>query len=380
MQQRTRTVLILAAAQAACLAAGLWVHQQLERAVAASERGTGASSATPSRQQTLAVHGLTFCWIAGLQGLAGWLLMTRVQGEQDKLQKSSLEESLIRSRELVRTRDAVIFGLAKLAESRDPDTGHHLERIALYSTRLSSALRRHPKFRRTVTTSFVRSIGISSALHDIGKVGVEDSILLKPGPLTPEERLRIEQHTGYGGDCIRQIQQRIGDPTFLEMAREIAMHHHERWDGSGYPDGIAGEQIPLAARIVAIADVYDALSVRRVYKAPFPHETCVDRIRQDAGRHFDPNLVEVFLSIQTQFREIAERFSAIDSALSAGKSGPDPRVRDHAELCMSEADERLLRATMGDILEPAASSRTAGASVSLASPDLIRIAAPSKSS
>jgi HD-GYP domain-containing protein (c-di-GMP phosphodiesterase class II) len=357
MPQKTRTILTLAAAQAVCLAAGLWIHQQLERAVAVSEEG---APAVMSRQQGLAVHALTFCWIGGLQGLVCWLLMTRVQGEQDELQRCSLEESLIRSRELVRTRDAVIFGLAKLAESRDPDTGHHLERIALYSTRLASALRRHPKFRRTVTTSFVRSIGISSALHDIGKVGVEDSILLKPGPLTPDERVRIEQHTGYGGDCIRQIQQRIGDPTFLEMAREIALHHHERWDGSGYPGGLAGEQIPLAARIVAIADVYDALSVRRVYKAPFPHEACVERIRQDADRHFDPDLVEVFLSMQSQFREIAERFCAIDGALASGKPGPDPRARDHAELCMSEDDERLLRTTMGDILEPAAAMRPSG--------------------
>lgn len=349
MQQKTRTILILAAAQAGCLAAGLWIHQQLEQAVATTEEGAPGML---SSQQRLAVHGLTFFWIAGLQGLVSWLLMTRVQGEQDKLQRSSLEESLLRARELVRTRDAVIFGLAKLAESRDPDTGHHLERIALYSTRLASALRRHPRFRRTVTTSFIRSIGISSALHDIGKVGVEDSILLKPGPLTPDERLRIEQHTGYGGDCIRQIQQRIGDPTFLEMAREIAMHHHERWDGSGYPDGLAGEQIPLAARIVAVADVYDALSVRRVYKAPFPHEACVERIRQDSGRHFDPDLVEVFLSIQGQFREIAARFSAIDEGPASAKDGPDPRTRDHAELRMTDDDERLLRATLGEIPGP----------------------------
>jgi hypothetical protein len=308
----------------------------------------GTPSAPDSADQR-AVHLLTFCWIAGLQGLASWLLLTRMQGEQDREKNRSLEESLIRARDLVRTRDAVIFGLAKLAESRDPETGHHLERIALYSTRLASALRRHPRFHRIATTSFVRSIGISSALHDIGKVGVEDSILLKPGPLTTEERKRIEEHTGYGGDCIRQIQQRIGDPAFLEMAREIALHHHERWDGTGYPDGLSREQIPLAARIVAIADVYDALSVRRVYKAPFPHEACVAKIRSESGKHFDPDLVEVFLSIQSQFREIADRFVAIDRPSVAGRRDAAARARDHVELRMTEDEEQLLRDTLAPI-------------------------------
>jgi HD-GYP domain-containing protein (c-di-GMP phosphodiesterase class II) len=357
MPQRTKTVLILAAGQAACLAAGLWIQQRLLSAVSAQRAGSwagsvadpGSTSSAPNTANALAVHVLTFSWISGLQGLASWLLLTRLQGEQDREKSRSREESLIRARDLVRTRDAVIFGLAKLAESRDPETGHHLERIALYSTRLASALRRHHKYQRVVTTSFVRSIGISSALHDIGKVGVEDAILLKPGTLTPEERKCIEQHTGYGGECIRQIQQRIGDPTFLEMAREIASHHHERWDGSGYPDGLSGEQIPLAARIVAIADVYDALSVRRVYKAPFPHEACVAKIRNEAGRHFDPDLVDVFLSIQSQFREIAERFVALDRHSDASRRNTAARARDHVESRMTDNEERLLCATLAAI-------------------------------
>jgi HD-GYP domain-containing protein (c-di-GMP phosphodiesterase class II) len=348
-------VLILAAGQAVCLAAGIWIQQRLLSAVSPSAAESEGASVTAPRDtsrgsisaERAAVHLLSFCWIAGLQGLASWLLLTRLQGEQDREKNRSLEESLIRARDLVRTRDAVIFGLAKLAESRDPDTGHHLERIALYSTRLASALRRHHRYHRIVTTSFVRTIGISSALHDIGKVGVEDSILLKPGPLTPEERKRIEEHTGYGEGCIRQIQQRIGDPTFLEMAREIAMHHHERWDGTGYPEGLSREQIPLAARIVAIADVYDALSVRRVYKAPFPHEACVAKIRSEAGRQFDPDLVEVFLSIQSQFREIAERFVAVDRHSPSGDR--DSAARNHVESRMSDDEEQLLRQTLGSM-------------------------------
>jgi HD-GYP domain-containing protein (c-di-GMP phosphodiesterase class II) len=356
MQQKTKTVLILAAGQAACLAAGIWIQQCLLSAVTARRADSGMATTAPSTGTSstaraanlLAVHLLTFSWIAGLQGLASWLLLTRMQGEQDREKNRSVEESLRRARELVRTRDAVIFGLAKLAESRDPDTGHHLERIALYSTRLASALRRHPKYHRIVTTSFVRSIGISSALHDIGKVGVEDSILLKPGPLTAEERKRIEGHTGYGGDCIRQIQQRIGDPTFLEMACEIALHHHERWDGTGYPDGLCREQIPLAARIVSIADVYDALSVRRVYKAPLPHEACVAKIRSEAGKHFDPDLVDVFLSIQSQFSEIADRFVAIDRNSVPSRRDTAARARDHVDVRMTDDEERLLRQTLAE--------------------------------
>jgi putative two-component system response regulator len=292
-----------------------------------------------SGENRLAAHALAYLWIVGLQGGVAWLVMSRMHGEQDRLHTQSQEESLLRAREVLRTRDAVIFGLAKLAESRDPDTGHHLERIALYSTRLAAAMRRHPKFRHVITRSFVNSIGIGSALHDIGKVGVEDAVLLKPGPLTSDEYRRIQQHTVLGGECIRQIQRRVGDPMFLELSREIAMHHHEKWDGSGYPQGLAGEEIPLAARIVAIADVYDALSVRRVYKDPYPHEVCVEKIRKDAGRHFDPDLVEVFLAIQHQFEEIAARFAVFEADfLQQDRTSPAAEARNFAEMRLGSED------------------------------------------
>jgi HD-GYP domain-containing protein (c-di-GMP phosphodiesterase class II) len=339
MQQRTRTIAVLAVTQALCLAAGLWIQHQFLSALARSERDTASvAQATGgeyevSDENRLAAHALAYLWIVGLQGGAAWLVMSRMHGEQERLQTQSQEESLLRAREVLRTRDAVIFGLAKLAESRDPDTGHHLERIALYSTRLAAAMRRHPKFRQLVTRSFVNSIGIGSALHDIGKVGVEDAVLLKPGPLTSDEYRRIQQHTVLGGECIRQIQRRVGDPMFLELSREIAMYHHEKWDGSGYPQGLAGEEIPLAARIVAIADVYDALSVRRVYKDPYPHEVCVEKIRKDAGRHFDPDLVEVFLAIQHQFHEIAARFAVFESDfLQQDRTSPAAEARNFAEM------------------------------------------------
>jgi putative two-component system response regulator len=212
-------------------------------------------------------------------------------------------------------------------------------------------MRRHPKFRNLITRSFVNSIGIGSALHDIGKVGVEDAVLLKPGPLTSDEYRRIQQHTVLGGECIRQIQRRVGDPMFLELSREIAMHHHEKWDGSGYPQGLAGEEIPLAARIVAIADVYDALSVRRVYKDPYPHEVCVEKIRKDAGRHFDPDLVEVFLAIQHQFEEIAARFAVFEADfMQQDRSSPAAEARNFAEMrAGTESQADLLELGAGEL-------------------------------
>ena len=215
--------------------------------------------------------------------------------------------SLQRYGDLLRTRDAVIFGLAKLAESRDPDTGNHLERIAVYSTRLATVLRRNPRYRRQLTPAFVKLIGISSALHDIGKVGIEDSILLKPGQFEEQERLVMQMHVAIGGKCIREIESQLGRSNFLQMAREIAFCHHERWDGSGYPKGLAGEEIPLAARIVAVADVYDALATKRVYKAAFPHAKCVEMIRAEAGKQFDPAVVDAFLEVEAEFRAIAQR-------------------------------------------------------------------------
>lgn len=350
MQQRSKTILVLGASQAVCLAAGLWIQQSVLAAMEAAQLRQPAAEHTTSEvpvMNRVAIHAMSFVWIIGMQVGAAWLVFSRMHGEQQRLQSQSQEESLLRAREVLRTRDAVIFGLAKLAESRDPDTGHHLERIALYSTRLATAMRRHPKFRSVVTRSFVHSIGISSALHDIGKVGVEDAILLKPGPLTPEEYVRIQLHTELGGECIRQIQRRVGDPMFLELAREIAMHHHERWDGRGYPHGLAGEDIPLAARIVAIADVYDALSVRRVYKDPYPHDVCVEKIRKDAGEHFDPDIVDVFLSIQDQFQEISQRFAVIEAELDTRSTGPHGDTRSFAELSMSDEQLQLLQRTLG---------------------------------
>lgn len=252
---------------------------------------------------------LAFAWTCTMFGIATYMVGTRINETFSTEKKQTDTEALQKERSLVRTQDAVIFGLAKLAESRDPDTGLHLERISLYATTLAQALRHHPRYSQVVNGEFVRLIGTSSALHDIGKVGIEDKVLLKPGVLNESERAEIQKHAMIGADCLSKIEHRLGASNFLQMAREIAQSHHECWDGSGYPDGLTGTQIPLSARIVAIADVYDALATRRVYKPDLPHEACVGYIERGAGTQFDPVLVAIFLEVHQQFRRIAEQNS-----------------------------------------------------------------------
>lgn len=313
------TLWSLILAQVLCLAIGLWVHEGFVVSILEHEQahsGSGPSASSESASAVSQIEGvlptmrwIALVWIGGLQTALAYLILSRAFLQSSETQTRSAELSLQRDNDLLRTRNAVIFGLAKLAEARDPDTGYHLEKIACYSTILAKALRRSPRYRSQVTPVFIRQIGISSALHDIGKVGVEDAVLLKPGQLTKEERSRMQKHAEAGGECIREIERRLGNCNFLQLAREIAFCHHERWDGQGYPGNLSGEDIPLAARIVAIADVYDALSSRRIYKEPFPHEKCIEIIREESGKQFDPEVVEIFLTIEQDFRDIARRFA-----------------------------------------------------------------------
>lgn len=255
-----------------------------------------------------AISALTLLWTCALLGTTAFMVLAKLHDDADKERKRSDTEALRQRQRLVRSRDAIIFGLAKLAESRDPETGDHLDRIAVYSTTLAAALRRNPNYKNQITLGFVSRIEISSALHDIGKVGIEDRILRKPDSLSDEERSLMQTHTTIGGACLRGIELRLGSSNFLQMAREIAFSHHERWDGAGYPEGLKGTEIPLAARIVAIADVYDALSTKRVYKEAYSHDRCVATIRQEAGTQFDPDLVEAWLAVEARFGEIARHY------------------------------------------------------------------------
>ncbi len=201
-------------------------------------------------------------------------------------------------------RDMMIFSLAKLAESRDEDTGTHLERIREYSKVLATELMSWPKFENIVDAQFVELIYMTSPLHDVGKVGIPDSVLLKPGKLTPDEFEVMKRHTLIGGDTLNASAQAHPEASFLKMALDITLKHHERWDGTGYPFQLQGEEIPLSARIVAVADVYDALTTKRVYKPAFTHETAAEIIYKSRGSHFDPDLVDAFANVEEQMRRI----------------------------------------------------------------------------
>jgi len=200
----------------------------------------------------------------------------------------------------------VIYALAQLSEMRDVETGEHIARIGLYSKILAKALKTDPRYSFRITGQFIEDISLSSALHDIGKVGVEDAILRKPGALDATEWEKMKRHTVYGSQVIESIGQRYPHVKFLKMAAEIAKWHHERYDGSGYPDGLMGDDIPLAPRIVALADVYDALVSERVYKSGFSHEKARGIILAESGTHFDPGIVDAFLREEETFRRTLE--------------------------------------------------------------------------
>jgi putative two-component system response regulator len=219
----------------------------------------------------------------------------------DRLELMAEERAI----EIMMTRDAAIFGMAKLAESRDPETGAHLERIRNYTRTLATELGNNPKYTDVIDDEFILMIYQSSPLHDIGKVGVGDSVLLKPGKLTPEEFDVMKRHAQIGGDALAATQRwDTTEQNFLSMGREIAYYHHERWDGKGYPKGLKGEEIPLAARIMALADVYDALASKRVYKEPMSHEDACRIILAEAGKQFDPDVVMAFANVEQKFRDI----------------------------------------------------------------------------
>jgi putative two-component system response regulator len=206
------------------------------------------------------------------------------------------------------SRDLMIFAMAKLTESRDNDTGAHLERMREYSRILADDLAHSPELCHVIDGQFVQLLYLTSPLHDIGKVAVPDSILLKPGKLTPEEFEVMKRHTLYGGETLETVAHARPEAQFLTMAQQIALTHHERFDGAGYPHGLKGEEIPLAGRIVALADVYDALTSKRVYKPAFSHETARSIILEGSGTHFDPRIVQAFLRREQEFIAVRQQF------------------------------------------------------------------------
>lgn len=218
-------------------------------------------------------------------------------------------------RRAMRAQNAMIHSLANLSEWRDPQTGSHLERTKSFSVLLAKALRKKDKYGKLITDGFIEDLYDAVPLHDIGKVGIRDSILLKNGRLNAEEFESMKEHVLIGSDVIRDIIDKFGiQSSFLSMSRNICHSHHEKYDGSGYPEGLVGEQIPVEARIFAICDVYDALRSKRPYKEGLAHDEVTAIIVDDRGRHFDPDIVDTFLECRDEFNEIFESYRLFDEA------------------------------------------------------------------
>lgn len=233
-------------------------------------------------------------------------------------QNAYLEQEVARrTREVTAIQDATIDAMAWLAEARDNETGNHIRRTQHYVKVLAEHLRKHPRFAGFLDDATIMLLFKSAPLHDIGKIGIPDRILLKPGKLTAEEFEIMKTHTTLGRDAIAQAEKHLDiDMKFLRLAKEIAYSHQEKWDGSGYPEGRSGDDIPISARLMAVADVYDALVSRRVYKPAMTHEQAVKIIQEGRGAHFDPDIVDAFLECMDTFREIAQRFADTDADMA----------------------------------------------------------------
>ena len=247
--------------------------------------------------------------------------LTELAGANAEIQVYSAKLERIveeRTTEIVETRNVTVFALAKLADSRDPETGEHLDRMRSYSQLLAEALAETGPYTDEIDATFLADLHMSSPLHDIGNVGTPDTILLKPGRLTPGEFEIMKQHTRIGADALEAAARHTSSGGFLSMAIEIARYHHERFDGSGYPTGLAGTEIPLSARIVALADVYDALTSARVYKNAFDPDVARSMIVEEAGKHFDPVIVDAFKDRQDEFLRVC------DQTKTAGQRDEEP--------------------------------------------------------
>jgi putative two-component system response regulator len=229
-------------------------------------------------------------------------LQTKLENHNRRLQDLVSEQV----REISASQMATIFALAKLAEARDDDTGQHLERVQTWCKLLAARCGEQPAHRSEADAVFVDNIVYASPLHDIGKVGIRDAVLLKPGKLTPEEFEEMKTHTTLGARTLEAVEAKYPKNAFIRMGIEIAHWHHEKWDGKGYPDGLSGKAIPLSARIMAVADVYDALRANRCYRPAMSHEKTRAIILDGCGSHFDPDVVEAFRELETTFERLSE--------------------------------------------------------------------------
>jgi putative two-component system response regulator len=234
------------------------------------------------------------------------LRLRRLQLELEAKNRGLVELVSEKVREISDSQMATIFALAKLAESRDGETGKHIERVQLYCKVLASTLAEQPSYIGRIEESFIENIFLASPLHDIGKVAIRDHILLKQGQLTPGEFEEMKMHTTLGAQTLEQVKKRYPSNEFLRLGIEIARCHHERWDGKGYPVGLAGPRIPLSARIMAVADSYDAARSRRCYKPALTHDECRNALTRRSGTYLDPDVISAFEDVQGLFEGIAD--------------------------------------------------------------------------
>ena len=270
----------------------LRVHAPAEQLISARD------AATSEINLRIWLGGAVIILLTGIVALALISLHERRLVRANRVLGQQVER---KDSDLIAAREGMILGLAKLADYRDTDTGEHLDRICEYSGMLAKAAsQRFPE----ISDHYIRSIRLAASLHDIGKVGIPDSILLKPSGLVPHERELIEKHTLMGAQTLISIRERFGEDELLDLGIDIAMCHHERWDGTGYPNRLRGNEIPFAARIVSIADVYDALTSSRVYRDAMSHKRALDIMHKGRGTQFDPVLMEIFFSIADEFDSV----------------------------------------------------------------------------
>lgn len=246
------------------------------------------------------------------------ILLSRVRNHLALAQQRVALEGLVveRTKQIEKAKDAVTFSMGALAEARDNETGFHLQRTRLYVKTIAEKLSQTAEYANKLTPKMIDLIMRAAPLHDIGKIGVPDNILMKNGRLTDEEKVIMSKHTLYGKQALEKAEKNIGHTPYLEIAKQIAYCHHEKWDGSGYPEGLSGEDIPLSSRIMAIADVYDALISKRYYKEAMSHQEAITLMEKSRGTHFDPTIFDIFLCARDELWDIAERFKDRDADTS----------------------------------------------------------------
>lgn len=247
-------------------------------------------------------------WVEiGVEFILGLILMTLLLIRFNNLILHSVNHIREKLREVESSREATVFAMAKIAEYRDTETGAHLQRVSRICRILAEELAKNDKYKDKITPEYIDNLSQASILHDIGKVGIPDKLLFKTTELSSEQYQQMQAHTEIGARELKSIQQRYPGNKLIDMGIEIAEYHHERWDGFGYPYGLKGEDIPLSARIVALADVYDALNSERPYKEAYPHQNCIDIIAKEKGRHFDPLILDCFLKQEKAIQKVLKK-------------------------------------------------------------------------